>query len=169
MPRCSYELNVKPHLDKIKKWAEKGATAKEIAKKLGIGRSTFANYVTAARAGEERFAELLVAFEQARGVADDDVEAALFRRACGFVAHDIRREQRLDRAGNVITLEIRTEREIPPDPTSAMFWLTNRRRERWSYHPEAGAEETESGGVVLLSPVMDSPGPPKEDRETDEG
>ena len=43
-----------------------------------------------------------------------------------------------------------------------MFWLTNRKPETWKYKPEAqDGDEDESSGVVLLSPVMDNPGPPE--------
>lgn len=42
-----------------------------------------------------------------------------------------------------------------------MFWLTNRVPDRWKYKPEpADADESEGSGVVLLSPVMNNPGPP---------
>jgi len=44
-----------------------------------------------------------------------------------------------------------------------MFWLTNRKPETWKYKPEAqDGDEDEGSGVVLLSPVMDNPGPPTE-------
>ena len=53
---------------------------------------------------------------------------------------------------------------IPPDPTSAMFWLTNRRPDRWKYKPEpVGDDEDEGSGVVMLAPVMENPGPPAQD------
>ena len=32
----------------------------------------------------------------------------------------------MDRAGNIVELVTTTTKVVPPDPTSAMFWLTNR-------------------------------------------
>lgn len=56
-----------------------------------------------------------------------------------------------------------TNKVVPPDPTSAMFWLTNCVPERWRYKPvEQGDDEGDGSGVVLLSPVMDNSGHPPE-------
>ena len=40
-----YDTHVKPYFDKIKAWAERGATQKEIAKALNIAESTFQDYL----------------------------------------------------------------------------------------------------------------------------
>lgn len=52
----------------------------------------------------------------------DQVENALLRRALGTKVE----ESRSDKDG-----ETHTTKEIPPDPTSIIFWLHNRRRDRW--------------------------------------
>ena len=69
-----------------------------------------------------------------------------------------RREEKLDRDGNVRTLTKKVVRDIPPDPTSAMFWLTNRQPGKWSYKPQEGPEKDGDGsGVVMLPAVADMP------------
>lgn len=161
MAKSKYETHVLPNLDKITAWAEAGATIKEIAGKLKIAYSTLRKYVDLGQDGDERYMALSEAFTRACEVADDQVEAALFKRACGYQYEEITTEEKLDRDGNVRTLTKKVVRDIPPDPTSAMFWLTNRVPARWKYKPEGAAGgEDDGGGVVLLSPVMDNPGPP---------
>lgn len=161
MAKSKYETHVLPNLDKITAWAEAGATIKEIAGKLKIAYSTLRKYVDLGQDGDERYMALSEAFTRACEVADDQVEAALFKRACGFEYTETKREQKVDRFGNIVELVTTTNKVIPPDPTSAMFWLTNRVPARWKYKPEGAAGgEDDGGGVVLLSPVMDNPGPP---------
>ena len=162
MARTKYETHVRPYLDRIAGWAKAGATAKEIAGKLHIAYSTLRKYLDEGQKGDERFAALSEAFAQACAVADDRVEAALYKRACGFEYIETRKEQKLDRLGNVVELVTTINKVVPPDPTSAMFWLTNRKPETWKYKPETqDGDEDEGSGVVLLSPVMDNPGPPE--------
>lgn len=163
MAKSKYETHVLPNLDKIIKWAKAGATAKEIAGKLHVAYSTFKKYLDLGRKGDGRYTDLSDAFAQACEVPDEQVEAALFKRACGFEYIETRREQKLDRLGNVVELVTTINKVVPPDPTSAMFWLTNRKPETWKYKPETqDGDEDEGSGVVLLSPVMDNPGPPTE-------
>lgn len=153
LPKSKYETHVLPYLERIAAWAEKGATAKEIAGKLNIAYSTFRKYLDEGRQGDERYAALAAAFAQACEVPDDAVEAALFKRACGIEYTEVRKEEVLDRkTGRRETLTTKITKYIPPDPTSAMFWLANRRREKWSYKPEGGGE-SEGTGVVELAPV----------------
>lgn len=163
MAKSKYETHVLPNLDKIIKWAKDGATAKEIAANLHIAYSTFRKYLDEGQEGDERYAALSAAFAQACEVADDEVENALYKRACGYRCEEITVEEKLDRDGCVHTLTKKVTRDVPADPTSAMFWLTNRRPDRWKYKPqETDGDEDEGSGVVLLSPVMDNPGPPTE-------
>lgn len=155
MAKNKYETHVLPNLEKITAWAKDGATAKEIASKLKIAYSTFRKYLDEGEKGDERYTALSEAFAQACVVADDEVEAALYKRACGIEYIETKREQKLDRLGNVVELVTTTNKFIPPDPTSAMFWLANRRPGRWSYKPDGGGEGSE-GGVAFLPQVDES-------------
>ena len=162
MAKSKYETHVSPYLGKIENWARKGATAKEIAGKLRIAYSTFRKYLDLGGQGDGRYAALAEAFTQACEEPDDNVEAALYKRACGFEYVETRREQKLDRAGNVVELVTTTNKVVPPDPTSAMFWLTNRRPGTWKYSPEEkDPDGDEGGGIVLLPPVMEDAAPPE--------
>lgn len=47
-------------------------------------------------------------------MADEQVEAALFKRACGFEYVETKREQKVDRAGNIVELVTTTTKVVPP-------------------------------------------------------
>lgn len=164
MPKSKFDAVIAPNIEKIKRWAEKGATQEEIAKKLRIGVSTFRKYLALGNRGKEPYVELVDAFACACEVADDEVEAAMYRRCCGISYTE-------DTYGYVTDPETGEQQRvivksvtkfIPPDPTSIQFWLTNRRPGSWRYKPQedAGSDGGETG-VVMLAPVMDNPGPPE--------
>lgn len=165
MAKSKYESHVLPNLDKIIAWAQSGATVKDIAAKLKIAYSTFRKYVDDGEKGDERYAALSAAFAQACAVSDDEIETALFNRARG-ISYDERIYElvRDEESGEYVErCTKRVRKYIPPDPTSAMFWLTNRRLDKWRYKPEP-SDDDEKGttGVVQLPPVMPTPEPPKE-------
>ncbi len=72
---------------------------------------------------EKRFPDISEALKKGKEVVDYEVENALLREA-------------LD--GNV---------------TAMIFWLKNRRKDRWRDRPEEKTEETAEGGVVLMPEV----------------
>ena len=164
MAKSKYESHVLPNLDRITAWAKSGATAKDIAKKLKIAYSTFRKYVDDGERGDERYAALSAAFAQACAVSDDDIETALFDRARGITYDEEVFELVKDpETGELVEKRTKRIRKfIPPDPTSAMFWLTNRRPDRWRYRPEPTADDEGGGtGVVELPAVMAVPKPPE--------
>ena len=165
MAKSKYETNVLPYLEKITAWAKAGGTAKDIAAKLKIAYSTFRKYIDEGEKGDERYTALSEAFAQACEVPDDQIETALFNRANGIEYEEKTFERIVDKATGK-HLEVCTKRVtkfIPPDPTSAMFWLTNRRPERWKYKPETqDGEQDKNTGVIFLAPVGPEPEPPEE-------
>ena len=172
MAKSKYETHVLPNLERIEKWAKEGATAKDIAAKLKIAYSTLRKYIDLGQDGDERYAALSDAFARGCEVSDDAIETALFNRAKGIEYEEQTFERVLNKQTGLYE-EVCTKRVtkfIPPDPTSAMFWLTNRRPDRWKYKPEpVGDDEDEGSGVVMLAPVMENPGPPVEDGGGEDG
>lgn len=154
--KSKYETHVLPNLEKIVRWAEEGATAKDIAAKVKIAYSTFRKYLDAGEQGDERYTALSEAFARACAVSDDAIETALFQRAHGIEYEEKTFETKLDKqTGEYVEVcTKRVTKYIPPDPTSAMFWLTNRRPERWKYKPESGGDSNDSGGGVIMMPEV---------------
>jgi hypothetical protein len=162
--KSKYESHVAPYIDKISGWAAKGATAKDIAKKLDVAYSAFRKYVDLGRKGDKRYEALAAAFTVACEVPDDAIETALYDRAKGISWEEktYERKKNPDTGEMELVLTKTVTKYIPPDPTSAMFWLTNRRPDRWKYKPSEDQGEDTGGGVVQIPAVMDSPGPPIE-------
>ena len=156
MRKSKYETHVLPNLERIAKWAEAGADDREIAAKLGISPAGFRSYLEKGEKGDARYRALTEVFRQAREVPDDQVEAALYKRSCGYSYTEVTVEEKLDKEGNIYTLTKTVQKNVPPDSTSAMFYLTNRRPARWQYKPEKRKEtEDGAGGVVVLPEVID--------------
>ena len=156
MAKSKYETHVVPYLDRIEWWLTMGATQKEVADKLHISRDTLNEYIRQGKAGDGRFSAISDAFARGRDVADDEVEAALFKRAKGIEYE----EKTYKTVLNEVTGEFeeicerRVTKYIPPDPTSAMFWLTNRRADRWKYKPSESESSSEGTGVVMIPGVV---------------
>ena len=165
VPKSKYETHVVPYLDKIAKWAEQGASQAEIAGKLHLAVSTFKLYLSKGDKGEKPYSDLTDCFRLACEVPDDNVEAAMYKRACG-ITYD---EETFELVKDEYTGELverrtkRVRKYIPPDPTSGMFWLANRRPNKWRYRPEpSDGDDKGVSGVVELPAVMEKPEPPKE-------
>ncbi|MGE4564095.1 MAG: hypothetical protein AB7F32_04430 [Victivallaceae bacterium] len=65
---------------------------------------------------------------------EDPVEEALLRRALGFQQQEIHSEDLIDKkTGEVLESAKRrvVTKEIPPDVRALLFWLKNRKPERW--------------------------------------
>lgn len=103
----------------VRNYATLGATEQQIAKFLGVDRSTIVVW----KAQHEDFA---AAMAEGKEIADDQVELSLFRRANGYrhLAFKMFLHE-----GRVITK--RYVEHYPPDTTACIFWLKNRRREQW--------------------------------------
>lgn len=177
MSKSKYETHVLPYLEKITEWAEAGATAKEIAEKLHIAYSTFRKYLDDGEKGNERYSALSAAFTQACEVPDDEVEASLYKLSTGYtvtlaktfkvkrVEYDPDTGKRISEYEELVTGY--DETHVPANAQAQMFWLTNRRPDRWKYKPgekESGSGEKDGSGVVLLSPILPEVEPP-EDKE----
>ena len=176
MAKSKYETHVLPHLDKIAAWAKAGATAKEIAEKLHIAYSTFRKYLDEGEKeleeGKEdgRYTALSAAFAQACEEPDGEVEAALYKSCLGYnaqivkhyklkkVEYDPETGKRLRETEELV--EARDEVHVAANTAAQMFWLANRRPDRWKYKPQEETERDDDGsGVVLLPAVADLQSP----------
>lgn len=154
MARSKYETHIQPYLDKVEEWAKQGVDQNEMAKKLHIASSTFHKYLSMGRNGDERYTDFAERFARACEEPDDNVEAALYKRACGFEYDETTWEEKLTRDGIVVEVKKVVRKTVPPDPTSAMFWLTNRRPLVWKYkQTERPDEDNGETGVVLLPEI----------------
>lgn len=175
MGKCKYETHVAPNLDRIAKWAELGASQSEIARKLKLGVSTFKLYLSRGEKGEEPYTELAEVMKSACEIPDDEVESAMYKSALGYTAK-VAKHYKLKKVSydpdtgkkmfeEEELVEAFDEVHVPANVTAQMFWLANRRPDRWRYKPEPVDGDADEGtGVVELPAVMEVPEPPGEVR-----
>ena len=146
--KSKYETHVKPYLDRIRLWVAKGATCKEVADKLSITRESLNQY-------KRKYPDLYNALKAPQGEIDDEVEASLLKRCQGYNYEEVPRWQTIGPGGQIIWLEKRTMKHLPPDPSSIQFWLRNRRPSEWNKPVAQETQETGDTGVVMLPEVKD--------------
>lgn len=124
-------------LQRIEQWARDGLTEEQIAGNIGICRDTLNEW-------KKRFPAISDALKRGKAPVDFEVENALLKRACGYEYE----EKRTDATGNTVTIT----RHVPPDVAAGIFWLKNRRPDRWREKP---APPQENGGNELLQSLYD--------------
>ncbi len=135
-----YETHVAPRLEEIKDWVRNGATDEEVAQRLGLSRSTFCAY-------KKEFSEFSDTLKETKAIVDSKVESALLKRALGYEYEETTRE-RNDNGQLVVTKVV--HKQVVPDTTAQIFWLKNRRPDKWRDKPaEENKEEDNSVSVTL--------------------
>lgn len=118
-----YETHIKPHLEQIKKWAEQGATERQIAKQLGVAYSSFSLYKT-------KYSELsdLLKSKDMKPLVEE-LRSALVKKALGFEYKESKSYWRIPK-GSVKKEDAECiykeeyKKYIPPD-TTAIFGALN--------------------------------------------
>ncbi len=110
---------------KIEGWARDGLTDEQIAQNMGIAYSTL-------RSWRDKFSAISAVLKKGKEVVDRQVENALLKRALGYSYNEITYE------GGIETK--RVVKEVVPDTTAQIFWLKNRKPDKWRDKP--GYEDT---------------------------
>ena len=135
----AYTTKIQPRLEEIKQWCLDGHTDKEIYDALGISAETYYKH----KREQPEFSDAL---KQTKEIADNQVQDSLWRRANGY---DTTEEKvTYDGDGCVIKRE-KTTKHIPPDPTSCIFWLKNRKPQEWR-----DKQEVEHSGEVEQTVII---------------
>ena len=119
---------------RIEGWARDGLTEEQIAKNMGVSRSTLSDY-------KVKYPDILRAIKNSKEVADREVENALFNKATGYtvklkkpmkVRHVEYDEQTGKKIAEYERIEyIEEEVHVPADTTAQIFWLKNRKSNEW--------------------------------------
>lgn len=138
-------------------WARKGLSDQQIAKNIGISRSTLNEW-------RKKYPDISDALKKGKEVADAEVENALYLKCIGqkvqlkktFKVKKIEYSEsgkKIKEEEHLETGEV--EVYIPPDTKAIVFWLTNRMREDWKERQNTQMEqdETEESGVIMLAPA----------------
>ena len=142
MAKGKYEEWLEPEgLLKIEGWAKDGLTDEQIAHNMGINVATL--YVW-----KKKYSEISEVLKKGKEVADRQVENALFKRALGYSYKETTSELFVDKNTGKSHMEVTkiVEKEIVPDTTAQIFWLKNRKRDKWS----------DKQSIELSKPIDDS-------------
>lgn len=115
-----YDSHVKPRLSEVEDWVRNGASDKEIAERLHISADSLIEY-------KKKFSEFSECLKNTREYVDGQVENALLKRALGYSYEETIQEA--DGVGNKKAKKF--VKHVIPDVTAQIFWLKNRRPDKW--------------------------------------
>lgn len=127
MAKGKYEKWLEPDgLTLLGAWARDGLTDEQIAKKMGVSRSTLNEW-------KKKHPDISDTLKKGKEVVDVEVENSLLKRALGCTVTEVTRERGVNPETGKVELVITkaVTKEIPPDTTAQIFWLKNRRPDLW--------------------------------------
>lgn len=113
-------------------WARDGLTDEQIAHNMGCAYSTL-------REWKDKYPALSAALKRGKEVVDIEVENALLKRAMGYDYV----EERVEISDSGKRKVIQTTKHVAADTTAQIYWLKNRRPDRWRDKPTPTAEGNE--------------------------
>lgn len=132
----------KKHQNKLSKLYKAALTDKEVAELLEITEQTINNW-------KKKHPEFFESLNADKLFVDKDVEASLFQRACGYSCPETKAQWVQDEnGGKWETIEL--TKIYPPDPTSMIFWLKNRKKDEWR-----DKQEIEHSGKMDVTPKFE--------------
>lgn len=114
----------KNNIMRIEGWARDGLAMSDIAKKMGVARSTLYEYM-------DKLPDIADAIKRGREPVDFQVENAMLKRALGYTTVETVEEVHTDENGTPRKHVRKITKEVPPDVGAQIFWLKNRKPELW--------------------------------------
>ena len=118
-----HEWLTKEGLTLIEGWAKDGLIDEQIAKNIGITTATLYDW-------KKKYSDFSDALKKGKEVSDYEVENALFKSATGYEYEERKEVQEVVDGVMRKRVEI-TRKQVPPNATSAIFWLKNRKPDKW--------------------------------------
>lgn len=137
---------------RVEGWARDGLTDEQIARNMGVAYSTFRDWIG-------KFSALSASLKKGKAPVDIEVENALLKRATGYTVKlkkpiKVKTTKRVTGKGEVTEERIEyadEEQYIPPDTTAQIFWLKNRRPDKWRDKRDEAPQQTNE----LLQSLVD--------------
>ena len=114
---------LKEKLTLIQGWARDGLILEQIAHNLGVSRSVFFKM-------KKKYKDVAEAIKKGKEVVDIEVENALLKRAIGYDYEEVKTYIQ-ENSGKVTKRKEVTVKHIAGDVTAQMFWLQNRKNDKW--------------------------------------
>jgi len=126
---------------RIEGWARDGLTDEQIAHNAGIHPDTLYDW-------QKRFPVISDALKRGKAPVDIEVENALLKKALGFSVKvkkpiKVKTKRQLQGKGTIEEEHIEYAEEevyVPPDTAAQIFWLKNRKPDKWRDKPAAENE-----------------------------
>ena len=118
-----HEWLTKEGLTLIEGWAKDGLTDEQIAANIGVTTTTLYDW-------KKKYADFSDALKKGKETSDYEVENALYKSATGYEYEERKEVQEVVDGVMRKRVEI-TRKQFPPNATSAIFWLKNRKPDKW--------------------------------------
>lgn len=124
----------------IEGWARQGLTDEQIAKNMGIKKSTFYDWL-------KKYPDISDSLKRGKAPVDFEVENALLKRAIGFEYEET--ETIIEEIDGKQKKRVKKIKKVAlPETSAIIFWLKNRKPEQWrKFNPVVEAKikaETQS-------------------------
>ena len=126
MPRISkyeeWEKNdeISEKLILVEGWSRDGLSQQQIANNLGINVDTLIEY-------KKKYSDFSEALKKGKEIVDFEVENSLLKKALGYTV--TLNKQKVTKDGDVV--DIQEDVHVAPDTTAQIFWLKNRKPDKW--------------------------------------
>lgn len=130
-------------------WARDGLTDEQIAENIGIRRPTLYEW-------KNKHPDIADALKKGKDVIDRHVENALLKRAIGYQYDEVTQEQGTlidEETGELKRGMVETKRvtkEVQGDVTAQIFWLKNRRPDKWRDKQNVELTGDEGGPIQIV-------------------
>lgn len=118
----------------LEAWARDGLVDEQIAHNMGIATGTLYEW-------KNKYPEISEALKKGKEIVDIIVENALLKRALGYQYTEVTEED-----GDLGHKVKKVTKHMPPDVTAQIFWLKNRRPDKW--RDGNGQKVDSSRGIV---------------------
>lgn len=136
---------------RIHGWAREGLTDEQISHNMGISRFTLQEW-------RKRFPAISATLKAGKAPVDIEVENALLKRAMGYQYEETITEVeevpsgKYDEEGKPIMKQVKHIKKVQktalPDTTAQIFWLKNRRPDKWREKTIEPEKETSSVNII---------------------
>lgn len=155
MAKGKYQEWLTPdNLLRLSAWARDGLTDEDIAKKININVSTLYEW-------KNKYPEINEALKNGKEIADIAVENALYKRAVGYTYIEQTKELQTvidpDTGEKTQKLVVTKEvtKEVMPDTTAQIYWLSNRQNAKWRRNPDADVDNKEPIKIQLMGDIAE--------------
>ena len=135
-------------------WARDGLTDEQIAKNIGINRTTLYDW-------KKKETNIADALKKGKEIIDFEVENALLKRALGYEYEEETYEN------GILTKKVK--KQVPPDTTAQIFWLKNRKKEQWREKVEVVKTDEDlqniNKNISNIANLLNNPKPNRSDKD----